>query len=483
MGAIPKSPPEAAVAVRFVPWAVGICVALAEMGLLGVMAAQRIVNADEGFYALAGARVLGGGVPYADFFFPQMPYMPYLQAAAFAVAGHSLLVGRAVSVIAGGVLAGLMAGTATRWSDSAGVGVTVGAMFAAHALPMSYLPIVKPYAVAGLAAVGALVLLMGPTAPGTWRGLAAGACAALAVGARLPAAAVGPVLLLLALRAGWRTTAAFIAGGVLGSLPWLVVAAIDPGNFWFNNFGFHSLRREISGVTAIVAQKGIVLVKWLLLPQNALLWAGAAYGAWRTPRFALPPLACALAIGAVYMAATPTYLEYFVQVMPFLLLAAVPAVATLLRRRALLAAVAAVYLVGLVVARRTAPDDTGRGEKDRLWNLTTVQEVARHIEEHTAEGDRILSWWEGYPWLAHRQGYLGVGFWEANAARKVAPEARERYHLLHRDDVRTLVERGAPRMVVVPDGVWNDLQAGLDANYAPAVRFGAIQVFDRRRQE
>lgn len=476
MGGIRKLPPEASPAA---PWLVGLGVALVELALLGVMAAYRVVNADEGFYALAGSRVLGGAVPYSDFFFPQMPYVPYLQAAAFAVAGQSLFVGRAVSVAAGGLVAAVLALATTRWSGRASVGVLAGAVFAAHALTMSYLPIVKPYAIATLGAVTALVVLMVP-APRVGHGFAAGLCLAAAAGARLPTVAVAPVLLFLATRAGTRTATAFVAGGVVGSLPWIAIASADPGNFWFNNVGFHEVRREISGVAAVATQKGMVLVKWLLLPQNALLWAGAAFGVWQRPRISVPPLACALAIGVAYLAATPSYLEYFVQVLPFLLLAAVPALTTLLRNRKALVTVAALYVLGLAVARRAAPEETERGEKDRLWSLTTVHDVARYLEGRSAHDDRVLSWWEGYPWLAHREGYLGVGFWEANAARKVTAEARRRYHVLHRDDVRALVASRAPRFVVVPDGVWEDLRPSIDAHYDPAARFGPVQVFERR---
>ncbi len=134
----------------------------------------------------------------------------------------------------------------------------------------------------------------------------------------------------------------------------------------------------------------------------------------------------------------------------------------------------------MIATPRRRPADSQRGEKDRLWNLATVQEVAQYLETHTASDDRILSWWEGYPWLAGREGFAGVGFWEANAARKVPPEARGRYHVLHRDDVRALVAARAPRVVVVPDGVWDDVRPAIDANYRPAARFGPIQVYERR---
>jgi hypothetical protein len=451
----------------------------AEALVLGAVAARRAVNADEGFYLNAAWQVLAGHHLYADFFFPQMPYLPYAQAAALSLAGPSLLAGRVISVAAGALLAGLLAVAGARRSGAAGVGIVMALAYAGNALVLSYVPVAKTYGLANLALVGAFLLLAAPGA-GLLQAVAAGACAGLAVGARLPTAAVVAVLLVWSAWRGMRYGLAFAAGALFTSLPWLWIAARDPQSFWFCNFGFHGLRREITGVAPILQQKAVILAKWVLVPQNLLLWALVAAGCVMRPRQAMAAAACAAALGAVYLWATPTYLEYFVQIVPFMLLAATPALAALLPRRGLLAVVASLYLVGLIAARRAAPDESVRGSKARLWQLSTVTAVTDYLREHSRPDDRILSWWEGYPFLARRAGFTGVGFWESNVAKKLSAETRRRFHVLDNEDVRQLVVAREPRLVVFTDGTWEGIEEALDENYRPAARFGSILVFGRR---
>ena len=485
MAAIAKSPePIAAAALREqLAWRrlllVFVVACSVEALILGVLATRRAVNADEGFYLVAGSQVLAGRRLYADFFFPQMPYLPFVEAAVLGVSGPSLLAGRMISVVAGALLAGMLGVTAVRRSGSVGTGIAIALAYAGNALVLSYVSIAKTYGLANLALVGAFLLAV-PEAS-IVQTLIAGASAGLAVGTRRPSAAAAVVLLVWSARGGMRHALAFAAGAALASVPWLWLAAHDPQSFWFSNFGFHELRREITGMGPILMQKGRVVAKWVLLPQNLLLWVLALAGLWRRPKDSLPAVACAIALGAVYLAATPTYLEYFVQVTPFLLLAAVPVVPALLSRRGVTVAAAGLYLVGLVAARRAAPEDSQRGEKAQLWRLSTVRAVSTYVQAHSAPDERVLSWWEGYPFLAQRPGFVGVGFWESNAAKKLSPAARRRYHLLGTDDLQQLVTSGEPRLVVFPDGTWTALADALAEHYQPAARFGSIQVLERRQ--
>jgi hypothetical protein len=465
------------------PWrwllVLGIATCLAEATVFGAVAARRGVNADEGFYLLAGWRVLGGQRPYADFFFPQMPYLPYLEAVVLSVSGASLWAGRAINVGAASVLGALMALAGAQRSGRLAVGVLVAAAYAANGLLLTYLTVAKTYGVADLMLIAAF-LLVAPPQRGVTRALAAGACAGIAIGTRLPSVAVFAVLLVWTAWGGVRTAVAFCLGAAVALLPCLWVASQDPRGFWFGNVEFHALRRELSGLVPILAQKATVGAKCVLLPQNLLLWILAAAGVSLRPRQSVLPGVCGLALAAGYLAATPTYLEYMVQVIPFLLLAGIPAFAVLLQRRALAALAAGLYAAGLLLARRDAPDDTLRGEKNHLWALDTVHRVSNFVRERSDPGDRILSWWEGYPFLAQREGFVGVGFWESNMAKKLAPDLRRRFHVLDHDEIRGLVEGREPRLIVVPAGTWMDLEEAMAQHYTRAARIGEIEVLELR---
>lgn len=454
-------------------------VVLFEAALLGSVAARLGVDADEGFYAFAAREVHSGQRIYTDFFFPQMPYLPYVTAPFLDADAPSIMPGRAVNVVSGALTAGLLAWAAAAWSGRMAVGLTVGAMLAASPLYLLLLSVGKTYGLANLGLVAAFLLLARPQL-GIAGAALAGACAAVALGARLPAAAAVVVLAAWSLRHGGRPFLAFAAGGVVASLPWLVVFARDPEAFWFCNFGFHELRREITDFGAIVSQKANVLAKWTLLPQNFLLWVLAAVGVWREPRIGVPALACALALALGYLAATPTYLQYFLQLMPFLVIAAVPAIAVLVDRRVLLGIAAIVSLVGLGWALRPPADGSKRAERIEAWRLDHVTEVAAYLRDHTRPGDRILSWWEGYPLLAHREGFTGVGFWESNVAKKLPPERRRRHHVLGREEVAALIETRAPALIVFPEGTWEEHAAAVAAGYHRVRTFGALQVWAPR---
>lgn len=450
-----------------------------EAVLLGVVAVHRGIDADEGFYLMAGWRVLAGHALYADFFYPQMPYLPYIHAAVLALTGPSLVAGRLVGVVTGALLAGVLAVVAARATGRVRVGIAIAGLYAANALVISIVSTAKTYGVANLALVGAFLLLAAPKAR-VWCTLIAGLSAGLAVGIRLPAAAAVMVLFVWSIRGGIRNALVFAAGVAIALLPCLWIALGDPKNFWFCNFEFHALRREITGDRAVLLQKAVILAKWTLLPQNLVAWALALAGLRLQPRAAIPAIACALALGLAYLMATPTYLQYLTQIVPFLLLAGIPALAVLLERRNWAIVVAGVYGIGLLLAMRTPPEGAVRGQKVQFWRLDAVQAVAAYLQQHTQADDQVLSWWEGYPFLARRPGFVGVGFWESNVAKKLPADARRRHHVLNQEDVRQLIAGEEPRLIVFPDGTWEHLDNTINDHYRQVARFGSTRVFGRR---
>ena len=453
---------------------------LLDAAIVGGWALTRGVNADEGFYLAAGREIARGARIYADFFFPQMPYLPWLEGALFRLVEPSLMAGRAVSVAAAALSAGLVTWVAWRRQRDLGAALLVAILYVASALLIASLSVVKTASSSNLClliAFAALALSGDRPLAAFGAGLAIGC----AVGLRGPLVPIGLLFGVLAWwRFGWRSLAAYAAGGLIASLPWVYVLARSPEHFWFGNFGFHALRREISGVAAIFGQKGGIVAKWFLLPQHALVWALALWGLWREPRWSAWPFAGAVLLAATYAAATPTYLEYMAQFYPLLLLAALPAVAAIAERRWIAVGLTVAYLAGLQpLLARPAAGSAMAAERD-LWSLGTVAEVTRVIRRESGPADPVLSWWEGYPVLSGRPGFRGVGFWESNAARKLDAETAHRYRLMRRDDLQAAIRAGEPAVIVVPDGTWDPLRPDIDAGYAMVKHVASVAIYRRR---
>ena len=54
-----------------------------------IVATNRLIAKDEGFYVVAAQLVSEGRVPYLDFFYPQMPYLPYLYGSFLRLFGSN----------------------------------------------------------------------------------------------------------------------------------------------------------------------------------------------------------------------------------------------------------------------------------------------------------------------------------------------------------------------------------------------------------
>ena len=109
-----------------------------------------------------------------------------------------------------------------------------------------------------------------------------------------------------------------------------------------------------------------------------------------------------------------------------------------------------------------------------------VNAVSAAVQREVKPDERILSWWEGYPILAQRPGYKEVGFWQSNAAKKLSIEERQRYHVAATEDVRKIIESGAPRLIVAADDEWVDLRPAIAQRYRLSQTFGPVQVFIRQ---
>ena len=192
------------------------------------------------------------------------------------------------------------------------------AVYAGSGLVFGYLTLVRDVrALSTLLVFGAYVLAEDV------RWLGAGVLVGLAVDTRLLLLAVVPVFLLYA-----RRRPAFAAGLGAALVPTLVFLVISPSAFWFDNVRYHSLKSS-SGLVVDAHQKAQTAATLLGLEssdralgiQFALLVLAAAIAVvWR--RHLPLALAIAVALGIVSFLPTPSYVQYFSLLVPFLVVGA-----------------------------------------------------------------------------------------------------------------------------------------------------------------
>jgi len=405
----------------------------------------RFVDGDEGVYAYASRLALHGNVPYRDFFYEQTPLLPYVYGAWIGVTGESWYALRVLSaLLACAVGALLYVHAARRFGRRAALlGLLV---YVSSALVFGFFVVVKTFALATLLLLGAFVLVDG-RARSIRAAFAAGALAALAVDVRLVFLAAVPVLAVAA-----RGRIAPFAGGFLaGLVPSIVLFALAPRQFVFDNLGYH-LAKDSGGLGHELAQKartienlvGLGKADHLAGLQVALLLVAAVSAAVLLRRLPLALwIALLLALGC--LAPSPTYAQYFAVVVPFAVLGVLEAWPAGRVPAVLLAAAAAAYVVAgaLDVGRQRA------GDRVQKPSIASVQAVGREVQRLSRPHERVLSSWPGYLFGTHARAEPDyTNHFAPAAASKLSPAEARRDLVASEAELEARIRARRPRIVV-----------------------------------
>lgn len=448
----------------------------------GWFAWHRPIDGDEGYYGLAARLVAEGATPYADFFYPQAPLIPYLYAPAAALVGVPQLPDlRLQSVLFSVLTVALAAVLLRRQGGPAGAATVVGLLLLALSPEfLTWNTTVKTYAWVNLMVMAGLVAWQRGASDETWRLgwlTGGGVCLGLAVSARLlyaPAAVVPAAWLLLARRRDWRGAIAWSGGLALGLVPvWLALAS-DPEVFWFNNLGYHQLRfSELEDASVLV--RAAVAVKEFALalatdPGLLLMVVLAALGLRRSLRpgaSTLPSVVSASLWMAAVLSVTcllpdPIHRQYFTGGLPILLVA--PATWALVtwpgaRARTALAVAAVAALLLPVVGLGLLRNDLLPAQ---CWQLDHYRLICRRIDALSDPNDIVFSFWSGYVAGSGRRPQPGMeNHFAVGVSDRLDAQQRSRYHIAGRREIAEAFRLESPRVIVV--GVWmNEVNTALD---------------------
>jgi len=461
-----------------------------------VLSRHRPIDGDEGYYATAARLVSEGQAPYLDFFYPQMPLLPYFYAPVYKLVGSSLANMRLFSVLIGALslfLWGLI--LQRRWPERPAIVLGGLALVAMNPYFLSWNVTVKTFALTNLAVFATLWALDRglQSRRRSWFVLA-GAAAGLGVGVRLLYLPWAVTLVLVLAWLGKRGLEknlrldrmfAYLGGMLAGLAPSVVFFVLDPDRFFFNNLRYHQLRFSslersgaADGVQALVALQVLgetLFLNPFMLFQLVLVGFGVDWTR-RNSDSPLRPLMILSGVGAVVHTVAclfpdPVYEQYFTS--PLTPLLAPLAVAGLLRLTELIKKPMAVVTVVLCLAAALSAVDlqvrkTGMDWKE-VWSFEHLAKVSTAIEGRTEPEDMVMAFWPGYVFETGRQYLPGLeNQFALGVSEKMTVDEKVHYHVAGKELVLKAFDLQYPDVVVL--GAWmHELNTTIDQRHLPII--------------
>jgi hypothetical protein len=452
-------------------------VLLLQLAVFLPVARYRLIDGDEGFYLMASRLVFEHRVPYRDFFFTQMPLLPYIYGLWMRAIGTSWVSARMLSGLLTALLGTLLYAQVRMETRKWSAGLFAVALFASSTLILAWFTIAKTFALSGLFVFCSCICLT--RLPGAFPRatfLASGFLLGLAADVRLFLAGLIPIFFVWAyrdsrIRARGTELFCFLAGFAIAVVPNLYFLVLDPQAFLFGNLGWHEIRSN-AGFVGNFGQKLLTLVELFSSGGSGLEFTLLITSLILTTRMGVSRPATRLALqlmlglGLLSLLPTPTYIQYFCLCVPFLITAAVSSISDFLDsdKRDEKWRLVTVGCAGLVVlffgssiwdCRRyviTGERVNGIHGTERAINfrIDTVCDVSRGIDALAYDGERVMSLWPGYIFQSKTVPFPGL---ENNTGREradaLSPTQLSRYHILSRDEVDAQLRARLTRLFVL----------------------------------
>jgi hypothetical protein len=463
-------------------WSLPVCLGLQVM-LFTAMAYSRLIDTDEGFYLLAVKLVAHGKHPYLDFFFQQMPALPYVYAVWSRVVGLSWTSARMLSVLLSVALGGLLYWHIERLYSRKTLACLAVLLYALNNLVIAWHSVVKTFALSNFLLFCAYLLVFPePKRYSGWKAFLGGLLLACAVDTRLYLIAVTPVLMASLYYSGPHSGGRlkyvwpFAGGLALGLLPNLLLLSRAPDSYVFDNIGYHLIRSDLALRSAI--RQKIETFLAITNVQGSYDGSGAQFAMLGLPALAVVflrdvdrrlflPLALSLVLFVTCLMPSPTFLQYFCVCVPYMVIVAVKFIATMapphgvadapLRLvRTLGLMVAGLYLLCGAVAFfnygfwGTGVEGIWKRENTIDYRVSTVRQVSKTLEHLVAKDEPVLSFWPGYlvecDCVPQDHTENDFALW---ISPNLTPAEAERRKIITEARVQDLLKRHAPRAVVV----------------------------------
>ncbi|MCB0328130.1 MAG: hypothetical protein KDD70_00665 [Bdellovibrionales bacterium] len=467
---------------------------------------ERLVARDEGFYTYAAQLLLEGQHPYIDFFYPQMPLLPYVYALGGLLGGTTWGSYRAVSALLfGGILLFSYGGVAVHRGRVWAI-VALFLVSFCH-LSFEWFPVVQTYALSVFLLLVSITLLSLDSQK-RWTAFSVGLFFALTVQTRLFFAPliVVPLLTYYFSSERRKLLPRFFYGLVVGSVPSVIFIGLNPDSYFFSNLGYHLIRSSQTLSEEVEHKWRIFEVLFSLgRPsqkfdsfQTPFIFGGmfvALFLSFRLQRAARIFVSVAVLLFLVSFLPNPTYVQYFVSVVPFAIAGVIIPLASFYRSQTRLGAklIIAIGILFGAIYLKDVPGDmeryfkTGQGvigiggpSRAVDWNIPRVVEVGKSVERLCRVNEEVLALWPGYLIGAHRRAVPKTenhfGF---RAAEQLSDEEQDLFHVISVDRVSMMIKNRKIACVVGHKSAFRPQlrEALAKAGYAKAKNVGGVYLY------
>jgi 4-amino-4-deoxy-L-arabinose transferase-like glycosyltransferase len=464
---------------------------LAVLGLIATyffwLGQKRFLATDEGFYLLAARLVMSGQLPYIDFFYPQMPLLPYLYGAWMETFGYTWTQARVFSSLLSLISAGAIYLIVRRLTNQP-LAIFAIALFALSGLTIGWFTTAKTYSASTAFCLLSFMFLHKKIAGGgLFAAFIGGVFLGLTINVRLFYVALVPIFIIWLWLGGKsreqkiKKIILFLLGGAVTATPHLYYVLNDFSSYWFNNYEYHTLRSEIpkdqisshrisvlQTIFGLKEARRLDGLQFALITIATLLHPLVRFRVKRIPDAAF---FIGITLLLVSLTPVPVHLQYLSVVTPFFIICAmlllndVKAWAILDKKNKLFACCLLVCLGGFIFSylepvsgsiERHLYSGQGvhgvRSAQTDASRLETASKVAAIVNDITTPGESVLSQWPGYLLESHALPYPGTEnqFW-IRVAHRITKEERNRYKIADMKSFRAALKDPDLRVVIIRD--------------------------------
>lgn len=466
----------------------------------------RLIDFDEGSYLSSAYLVKCGKLPYVDFFFPQMPYLPYVYALVSSYGLSSLYYGRLISLAFGICLSILICWFAHRLFEDEKLSLSLFFLYGFNGLVLSWHAVVKTLVFSDffgfLSFIFFILYLLSNEKKLRlfWAGFFIGIAFNFRLTFLLILALEGIMIFVLppyqSVKKRIVHVFLLISGATLASGFAIYLFFKNPSAFVFGNIGFHQAwGLEVIKMTSL--QKLYTLSKFVFSPQNlfililatvSMIWLVKKLIRERRDTFiedkiTLFALSISLMIIVTSFLQEPTEFQYYEQALPYLLFSSAPVLSKLISqwkdKRLIWRGFTILYLLSAVPFIVVFIFVIRPGELP--FRIDKTKEVVEVVKQNSSPGEKILSGWPGYVIFAQRESVPGMETFGWAIIHLLSKEEIENFRLLDRQSISEMISAQKVNMIIADKWFICDFEKLIEPNYHLVGAFEFAKVYVKRK--